>query len=120
NTIQLNDPNLFGTSNQPLMHDKDKSEEQEESSPDTTGLNITQIDDSDDELVDMEIDYDIPQPMTIASNQLISWTIDTELGKPAVNNASREQLGEPSSVEKVIRFFSLYNYTFDIFDIVID
>jgi hypothetical protein len=123
NTVQLNESDLLGTSNQSLVYDKGKNKEREDShniTVSSAGLNITQIDDSDDELVDMEIDYDIPQPATIISNQLKSWTTDTELG-PVVNNAPKEQQTRESSyVEKVIKFFNLYNYTFDIFDIVID
>ncbi|GBC07108.1 hypothetical protein RclHR1_07250010 [Rhizophagus clarus] len=121
NTVRLNESNLFGISNYSLAYDKGKKKEREEDSLNTTissaGLNITQIDDSDDELVDMEIDYDIPQSVTTVSNQLKPWTIDTGLG-PAVNNSPKGQ--QTSCVEKVIKFFKLYNYTFDIFDIVID
>lgn len=116
NTVQFNESDLFGTSNQSLVYDKGKNKEREEYFHNAT----VSIDDSDDELVDMEIDYDIPPPATIVSNQLKSWTTDTGL-EPAVNNTPKEQQArEPSYVEKVIEFFNLYNYTFDIFDIVID
>jgi hypothetical protein len=108
NITQLNKPELFD-SNQPVVRDKGK--EREHSTE-------RDLDDPDDELVDMEIDYDIPQPETILSNRMISWAIDTE---PAVNQAPREQQSrEPSCVDKVIKFFNCYSYTFDIFDIVID
>ncbi|CAB4380413.1 unnamed protein product [Rhizophagus irregularis] len=116
NTVQLNESDSFGASNQSLVYDKGKNKEREEDSHNAT----VSIDDSDDELVDMEIDYDIPQPATFVSNQLKSWTTDTGL-EPVVNNIPKEQQArEPNYVEKVIKFFNLYNYTFDIFDIVID
>ncbi|RIA99753.1 hypothetical protein C1645_869794, partial [Glomus cerebriforme] len=123
----MNELELFCTSKRPVVYDKGKGKEREHSTErsfntavSSVSLNTTQIDVPDDELVDMEIDCDIPQPSTIVSNQLIPWAIDTELGF-VVNETLREQHSkEPSSVEKVIRFFNLYNYTFDIFDIVID
>ncbi|GBB93066.1 hypothetical protein RclHR1_02100015 [Rhizophagus clarus] len=80
----------------------------------------------DEEIEDMEIDDDIPQPTIIISNQL------TET-KRASNQAPSNKLIETGHapveqqlknpvrfVEKVIKFFDSYDYEFDIFNITID
>ncbi len=109
NTIQLKSEPV-GIGKQLVVCDKGKSKELEHS----------QIDNHNDELVDMEIDSDIPQPTTIISNQLISYTKDTVI-EPVINQAPKEiKLENSSFVKKVIEFFNSYNYKFDIFDIVID